>query len=703
MAAHPAQNSPAQPVCFFMPMPKLTPAFLRHLLFATLAAASASAEIVRLEITERAPFAGGHAFENTGPYERISGRLIVALDPEAEANARVHDLKHAPRNAQGKVEFWTDFFLLKPVDARRGNGRLLYDVHNRGNKLALWTFNGGERSNDPRTLDHAGNGFLMRHGYSVLWTGWNAEVQDDGTHRLLLDAPIATGSDGQPITGRLHVEICVTEKTFSRAFGWSPWGIPKIFPAADLDHHQATLTMRPLRSEPAVEVPHDQWSFARLENGQPVPDATHLHLKDGFQPGWLYDLVYTARDPRVAGAGLAALRDAIAFFRHEAADSAGTPNPLAGVVEKACLFGISQSGRLSVAFIHEGFNADLAGRPVFDTALIHVAGAGRGHFTARFRNATDAGTHHEANWCGSESFPFSPAVLTDPETGERGSVLDRAQAAGVVPKMIYVQSSTEYWARAASLVHTDVEGKTDVELPDNVRVFHVAGSQHLGGGEPTKGEAQQPHNPLDDRGPVLRALLVALDRWTTTGAPPPDSRHPRLADGTLIGIETFNAQFPALPSVNRPQGYYQPVRLDFGPRLESEGIADTIPPQPGKPWRTLVPAVNTDGNETCGIVLPDIAVPLGTHAGWNLRAPEFGPETMLTKFDGQFLAFTRTKQEREAAGDPRPSIQERYPTRDVYLSRITQAALDLQAQDLLLPEDVTHILTTAATRDFWSD
>lgn len=662
----------------------------------------AGGEVVRLEIAERAPFAGGYAFENTGPYERLRGRLIVELDPDAPANARVHDLRLAPRNARGRVEFSTDFFLLKPVDARRGNGRLLYDVHNRGNKLALWTFNNGERSNDPGSLEHAGNGFLMRHGYSVLWTGWNAEVQDDGTDRLLLDAPIAT-DNGRPITGRLHVEICVSEKTFSRAFGWSPWGIPKIFPAVDLDHRQAMLTKRALRSEPAIEVPHDRWSFARLENGQPVPDATHLHLHDGFEPGWLYDLVYTARDPRVAGAGLAALRDAIAFFRHETADRAGTANPLAGALEKAYLFGISQSGRLSVAFIHEGFNADLAGRPVFDAALIHVAGAGRGHFTTRFRNATDAGTHHEANWCGSESFPFSPAEQSDPETGERGSVLDRARAAGVVPKMIYVQSSTEYWARAASLVHTDVAGEKDLTLPENVRVFLTAGSQHLGAGEPTKGEAQQPRNTLDDRGPVLRALLSALDRWATNDTPPPASRHPRLADGTLVDLATFNQQFPSLPGVNRPESYYQPVRLDFGPRLESEGIADVIPPKAGKPWRTLVPAVNADGNETSGIILPDIAVPLGTHAGWNLRAPEFGPATMLTKFDGQFLAFARTKKEREAAGDPRLSIQERYPTRDVYLSRVTQAALALQAEGLLLAEDVPRILAAAATRDFWSE
>ncbi len=668
----------------------------------TLLTTPARTEVARLEITERAPFAGGHQFERTGAYERIKGRVVIALDPDAPANARVHDLKHAPRNAEGKVEFWTDFFLLKPVDARRGNGCLLYDVHNRGNMLALWTFNGAPRTNNPRTLEEAGSGFLMRHGYSLLWTGWNAEVQDDGSGRLVMDAPIAT-DQGSPISGRLHVEICVAEKTFSRAFGWSPWGIPKIFPAADPDHRQATLTARRFRGEPGVEVPHEQWAFGRWENDRLLPDATQVYLKDGFQPGWLYDLVYTAQNPRVAGAGLAGLRDTISFLRHAGSDHAGTANPLAGALDKALLFGISQSGRLSAAFIHEGFNADEQGAPVFDGALIHVAGAGRGHFTARFRNATDAATHHEANWCGSESFPFSPATVTDPVTGVTASVLDRARAAGVVPKMIYVQSSTEYWARAASLVHTDVEGKSDLELPANTRVFLTAGSQHLGAGEPTKGEGQQPRNTLDDRGPVLRALLVALERWVSADEAPPASRHPRLADGTLVDIAAFHRQFPKIPGVAVPGGYYQPVRLDFGPRLESEGIADVIPPQPGAPWRALIPAVDADGNETSGIVLPDIAVPLGTHAGWNLRAPEFGPETMLTKFDGLFLPFAKTKAEREAAGDPRPSLHERYPTRADYLSRVADAALRLQQDRLLLAEDVTAILKRAAARDFWGE
>lgn len=660
----------------------------------------ARAEVVRMEVRERAAFADGFVFGAAGPYERISGRLFVEVDPEHPANARIHDLKLAHRNARGRVECWTDFFLLKPVDARRGNRRILYDVNNRGNMLALWTFNGGEMSNDPRPPAHAGNGFLMRHGYSVLWCGWNGEVMDDGRKRLLVGLPIAH-EDGQTITGRVHLEISSTEKVFSRAFSWSPWGISDAFPAASLDHRDATLTMRPRRTAPAVEVPQADWAFGRWEEGKVIPDPRHLHVKEGLRPGWLYDLVYTAKEPRVTGLGLAALRDCVAFFRHAPADRAGTANPLAEAIEAAYIFGISQSGRLIHHFIYEGFNTDEAKRPVFDGALLHVAGAGKGTFNHRFRMTTEYGTYHEGNWSGSEFFPLSPAAQTDPVTGERGYTLARARAAGHVPKMIFTQSSTEYWSRGASLLHTDVEGRRDLDLPPEVRVYLVAGSQHLGGGPPTPGICQQPRNILDDRGPVLRAMLVALDEWVTRGEEPPPSRHPRVADGTLVDLKTFRAQFPRIHGVNLPEGFYEPLRLDFGPRFHTEGITDIVPPRVGAAYRALIPAVDADGNETAGIRLPDVAVPLGTFTGWNLRAAAFGAEGLLAGLDGMYLPFAVTAAEHRERSDPRPSVQERYPTREVYLARMTEAALELQRQRLLLAEDVVAILQQAAQRQLW--
>lgn len=326
--------------------------FLSRIIIAACLSALAQAEVTRIEISERSSFAAGKAFGAVGAYERLKGRMLIETDPANRANARISDLKRAPLNARGMVESWADFFLLKPVNAAKGNGVLLYDVNNRGNMLALWTFNDGERTNDPKTAVHAGHGFLMKHGFSVLWCGWNGEVQADDTQRLLCGLPIAT-ANGTTITGKAHLEITSTEKVFSRAFSWSPWGIGAAFPSVSLDNADATLTMRPHRRAEGIELPRAEWAFGRWENETLIPDATHVYVKAGLQPGWLYDLVYTAKEPRVTGLGLTAMRDCVAFFRHGDAKT----NPLAGAVQKACVFGISQSGRVIHHFLFEGLTA----------------------------------------------------------------------------------------------------------------------------------------------------------------------------------------------------------------------------------------------------------------------------------------------------------------------------------------------------------
>ena len=651
----------------------------------------AHAEVTRIEITACSPFAAGKVFGAAGAYERLEGRMYFETDPRNAANERISDLQRAPRNAGGRVESWADFFLLKPTDATKGNGVLLYDVNNRGNMLALWTFNDGERTNDPKSESHAGHGFLMKHGFSVLWCGWNGEVQADDTRRLLCGLPVAT-EDGRTITGRAHLEISTTEKVFSRAFSWSPWGIGAAFPSISLDNTDATLTMRPQRDAEGIEIPHGEWALGRMEEGKFIPDATHVYVKAGLRPGWLYDLVYTAKEPRVTGLGLTALRDCVAFFRHGAAKE----NPLAGAVQKTCVFGISQSGRVIHHFLHEGLNTDEQGRAVFDGALIHVAGSGKGMFNHRFRMSTEFGTQHEGHLSGSEFFPLAPLPQTDPITGASGDSLARSRKSGHTPRLLFTQTSTEYWSRAASLLHTDVEGKGDLTLPDDVRVYLVAGAQHLGKSDGSPGICQQPRNTLDDRGPVLRALLLHLVDWVKHGKTPPPSRHPRIEDHTLVSFDEWKSQFPKIPGCRLPTRAYQPPRLDFGPRFHSEGIADIIPPKVGKPFLTLLPAVNADGNETSGIVLPEVAVPQGTYTGWNLRSPQAGAETMLSPLDGMFIPFAKTKAEREKTGDPRLSLEERYPTRAAYLSRLAKAAKKLHEEGFLLKEDVARIIERAS-------
>jgi hypothetical protein len=658
------------------------------------------AEVVRIEVIEQRLFADGKSFGRTGPYETLRGRMHLEVDPDALANSHITDLKLASRTANGRIEFRSDFFLLKPVDPLRGNRSILFDVDNRGNKLALWTFNGAKPNNNPFTGEDAGDGLLMREGYSVLWTGWNGDVMDDGKDRMLVQLPIAQ-EDGKPIVGKIHLEFLVDEPTKSWVFGWSPWGTAAAYPTVDINDPSAVLTMRPSRAEPALELPRDQWAFARWEEGRVVPDPKSLFVREGLRPGWLYDLIYTGANPRVAGLGLAAVRDTVSFFRYESADTRGTRNPLAGSIEQAIIFGISQSGRMINHFIYDGFNTDTEKRIVFDGAMAHVSGPGRGLFNHRFGLATVYGSQHQGNLVPSDEFPFTTVSQRDPLSGKEGDVLAAARASGQVPKIFYIQSSTEYWSRGASLLHTDVGGQRDVEPDPNIRIYLVTGSQHLGAGPPTRGIAQNPRNILDDRTPVLRGLLAAMNRWVCNQQEPPASRYPRIADQTLVSLETFRLAFPALPEVNTPQVIYQPLRLDFGPRWEKERIADIVPPKIGSPYRALVPMVDSNGNELAGIRLPDVSVPLGTFTGWNLRAAPHGAEGMLSNLDGSYIAFARNAEERRETKDPRPAVLERYPVREVYLSQFVEAALKLQAEGFLLPEDTVNLIRAASERELW--
>ncbi|MBI3865704.1 MAG: hypothetical protein HY290_27845 [Planctomycetia bacterium] len=677
-----------------MPRRILSPIQFAAVLFACALYNPAQAEVVRIQIDHRESFADGHSFGSAGPYERVLGRMFLEVDPLHAANGRIVDLKLAPRNKQGKVEFWTDFFLLKPVDASRGNRRLFYDVNNRGNKLALGAFNhrGG---NDPATAADAGNGFLMRQGYSIFWCGWNGDVRA-GDKRLLIGLPVAS-ENGKPITARVHAEITVNDKSYSQPFYW---GNSDPYPSVTLDNRDATLTMRAARSQPPVAVPHDGWAFARFEDGKVIPDAKQLYIKEGFRPGWLFELVYTARDPRVTGLGFAAVRDTVSFLRYAGKGAVGSENPLAGLIERAYAFGISQSGRFIHHLVYEGFDVDEQNRVVFDGALAHVGGGGKGYFNHRFAQTTRHGSQHEDILSPSEVFPFTTAPQYDPVTGERGSTLDRARASGHVPKLFFTGTSTEYWTRATSLLHTDVEGKTDIPPDPSVRIYFVTGGQHGVASSSDRGIYQNPVNILDHR-PVLRALLVQLDRWVTSGSEPPASRIPMIADKTLVDLATYQSSFPAIPGASAPQAMYVPLRLDFGPRWKETGIAEFIPPRAGPAYRMLVPAIDTDGNELAGIRLPDVAVPIATYTGWNQRSETAGAPGALGRWNGSYLPFALTSAERANTADPRPSVAERYPSRDVYLARIGETAIQLRDAGFLLDEDVIEIQKTAAGRKLW--
>jgi len=675
-------------------------------LLLSLLAQSADAQVRRIRIDRREPFADGQSFGTVGPYEKLVGSLYLEVDPDHPANARITDVKLAPRNSRGRVEVRTDFYLIKPVDPSRGSGKLLYDVHNRGGKVALGTMNGAG-GNDPNS---AGTGFLMNRGFSILWTGWSGDVLP-GSNRLTADMPVAT-RNGEPVTGRVYSElesggyqlyrnnfITNSSESADQSLRSIPldWGPTRSYPALSLDNRDATLTMRPRRDATPTEVPSSHWRFAREENGQVIPDATQLYVQDGFRLGWLYDLVYTAKDPRVTGLGFAAVRDPVSFFRYAAADDEGNANPLAGAIRYAFAFGTSQSGRFLNHFVYEGFNDDTGGRWVFDGIIIDVGGSGKGIFNYRFGQTTRHGSQHEENLIPSDFFPFNTVPQTDPVTGKTDDMLARARRSGRVPKIFFEQTSTEYWSRAASLVHTDVQGTRDVAVDPNVRIYFIAGVAHT---SITGGHYDNPLNRTS-RAPISRALLVALDDWVTRGIEPPPSTYPRIDNGTLVDLATYRARFPSIPNVRAPIVVYAPLRLDPGPRWYTEGIADIVPPRAGEPYRTLVPAVNDDGNEIAGIHLPDVAMPVATLTGWNPRAAAWGADGMLTRWMGSLLTFPRTASERQAARDPRRAIAERYPTREDYLRQYEAAARRLVEQRYLLADDAAALIRAASQRQYW--
>ncbi len=642
-----------------------------------------------MEIASREPFAGGQPWGAVGAYEKIRGRLVYAVDPANPANAAIVDLKLAPRDLRGRVGFAGDFVLLKPIDLEKGNHRLLYDVNNRGNLGILARLNRGEGTNDPKTAAHAGNGFLMRQGYSLLWSAWNWDVQP-GNGRLQIDLPIAT-EGGRTITGTVVAEIVADERTEVRPFAW---GDSRCYEVVDAtSNRDATLTVRDEQRAPRTEVPRERWRFE---------DATHVRLDGGFEPGRIYELVYTAKDPRVVGLGLAAIRDAISFFHFSTRDAVGTGNPLVRPgpdgqprpdAEKAIVFGISQSGRVIAHMVFQGLHVDESGRMVFEAAMPHVAGAAKGSFNHRFAQTTRHPSPLEDHQYPADFFPSTTTPDTDPATGRTGDVLAVARAMGQVPLLMYTGTSTEYWTRAASPLHTNTAGTKDAAVDERVRVYVIAGGQHGITAARDRVFANLP-NPLD-HSPPLRALLLALDRWATAGTLPPPSLYPRIDGNALVTATAYAASFPRIPGARPPRGNLEPPRLDLGPRFEPQGIIDRQPPVFGAAFVTLVPAPDADGNDLGGIRLPEVAVPLGTYTGWNLRPAAMGAEGHLARWSGSFFPFATAAAERTKAGDPRASLAERYSSQADYVRRVEAAADGLRKQGYLLDEDARALVEKA--------
>ena len=624
----------------------------------------AAAEVIRIQITSREPFAEDVPGK-VGPYERLRGRVVYALDPEHEANQRIVDLKLATRNEEGLVEFYADLEILAPVDRSQAQPTVLYVVNNRGRRT--W-------GSEP---------FFLSRGYVTVSSGWIAEVPV--TRRLLrLEAPVAYDEDGVNIVGMVRAEMVTDQPanhlSLSNQLSYEP--LASSVP-------DATLTRRLREKDPPRKIPRDQWRLqitrGPREEGSGLVEA-RVVLDGGFEPGVIYELIYEARGSIVQGTGFAAIRDLVSFLKHDTS----TMNPLLGqdgqpMAQRVIGEGRSQSGRAIRMFLYEGFNADTQGRRVFDGLIPTIAGGGQGFFNHRFASPTRTNTQHSGHLYPADVFPFAYGEETDPFSEQRDGLLRRARASSTVPKVMHLDSASEYWHRSGSLVVTDPLGTRDSDIPPEVRVYVFGGTQHSPASGPSARGQQQP-SPTNYR-PLQEALFLAMDQWITEGHLPPPSVYPHVADGTLVGWQADQSGWVPIPDVRYPTVIQQPERLDYGRAFRDHRRIDRHPPvRTGKHYRVLVPALDEDNNERGVLRLPSIAVPVATCTGWNLRHRAVGADDELLRLNGSRIPFPRTAAERIASGDPRRAVTERYRDFKDYATRYMAIADQLVHERYLLPE-----------------
>jgi hypothetical protein len=648
---------------------------------------------IRIEFASKTPFAGGVSFGDTGPYERLLGMASFAIDPDEKELPFVVDLDLAPRNFEGLVEFKAVLDIVKPVDLSRGNRLLLCDFSNRGNRGAFTRLNDGGGS-DLSKESYAGNGFLNRLGYTVVWCGWQGDLVYTGNN-LVAFLPEAR-QNGQPLRGRVRQEFIVDRLA---VLSMPVSGAANIQCYPVLDRANATLTVREKEADPRVPVPDSEWELAKAKTTdgkvELTPSNTDLHVKGGFKPGWIYELIYDTEGSRVMGLGFLGLRDLVSFLRHGKADASGVPNPLAGFADRAHGYGASLAGRVVREYIYEGWNRDAEGRKVFDAVLTHT-GIGRLFLNMRFAQIGRYPRQHEEHSWPSERYPFNFTAVPDPFTGKVDSVLKRPDTD---PLIIHSHTAGEYWERHGSMTHTDPRDGSDVEIPANVRMYALAGAPHAAIAiDNPRWIGQLPPNNISPQ-PFLRACFVLMDRWATTAEAPPPSRVPRRSDGTLVPAEEALARFPKIRGVKLPA---TPSRLpywNYGPDFD-RGIMSVFPPEavPGKEYPIQVPQVDADGNDMGGVRYPDMQVPLGTYLGWALRKEGFAEGELLST-NGCIITFARTKAAREKNGDPRLSVEERYPSHTAYVEAVKRAVDGLVKEGLMLPEDGERYIEAAQKKN----
>jgi hypothetical protein len=648
---------------------------------------SSVAEVTRVEIATIKPWLGGRSMGKAGAYEKLQGRIYFELDPESSTGRRVTDIALAPRNARGHVEFSSDFVLVRPRDKTRARHSALLEIPNRGLTQANGSFFTTARGApfDLMNLDSAAlsDAFLFEQGFAVAWLGWEFDLPQSA---IRMEAPAAN------VNGPVRHSIIAT----SPGSHVVRLGGSNSYCAADAEQPAAQLLVKAHFDDAGRILPRTGWAFARVEDTKLIPDACSLISRDEFKPGQIYELIYRGANPPLAGLGEAALSDFVSWLKF-----GGVASPLREQPETFAHvlgYGYSQSGRFLRDFLYRGFNADAHGRQAFDGLFIASAGAGRGSFNHRYAMPGAAGNSVLSDLRPVDLFPFTDGMEEDPVTDAQDGLLRQAESSHTVPRIFYTYSSTEYWARAGSLAYTTVNGALELPLSESARLYFYSGTPHAPYPFPpiknTRASSYENYGNFARADWSFRALLVDLDEWVTSGTPPPESAYPHLA-ADLVTRE--QAGFPNIPGVRFPAYMPRNWRLDYGPDFLSKGIIANEPPKPGQPYAVLVPRANRDGNDSGGIFLPEIAVPLGTFTGWNYQLPVLPDLDYLAGLVGSFIPFPQTARDRKTSGDARLSIAERYSGHDDYIEKVRTSARNLVKRRLLRADDVNAIAAEAAT------
>jgi hypothetical protein len=653
------------------------------------AAQFSEARVVKFDVQQKSSYLGGANWGSVGPYQLLRGVAYMEVDPRDPRDAVIVDLENAPRNARGLVEFSTPFFVLRPVDAQRGNHKIFFAVNNRGNNLE-----GLLTATSAASVAGTDAGYAMTKGYTIVDAGWEGDVVPTSTN-LVANLPRAHQSNGDPIIGPMRYEYSDRASgTFTTNLEGTPGFLS--YEAADTDTAHATFTVADSEYGSKTPIAPNRWAFGTCPSGQSslVPDTVDLCYFDGFDNTKIYELVYQAKNPIVMGLGFATVRDVASFLRYEAEDDFANPNPIGQEIRRAYAAGGSQTGGYLRDYIYLGFNEDESGRKVFDGIIPWIAGTDRVFINVRF---ADPNTYSEQdrqhNYLQSSYPPFTYAVSTDPISGVHDGIMKRPQTD---PFVMQVDSESEFWQLHGSLNVVDGHGDP-VLIPPNVRLYFVGNTAHafISGSFlfPAAGTA-----PLCEYGTpgsginweTLRAALRNLDRWADSEDghyTPPESNYPSLSNGTLVALEEATQAFPRIPDVAFPTVYDTYQLLEFGPLFNSEGGVLTVePPQNGPSYTILVPLTDSAGIQLAGVHQIESQVPLGTSTGWNVRSSQHrGPNLCI--LTGSYFPFATTKAERLQSGDPRPSLEELYRNHDGFVRAVKRAAHDLVRHGFLLEVD----------------